>query len=48
MTYWEHDEAVRRFQRTLAGMGVEAALRDAGVRAGETVRIGEFELEWQD
>lgn len=48
MTYWEHDEGVRRFQRRLAGMGVEAALREAGVQPGETVRIGEFELEWQE
>jgi GTP-binding protein len=48
MTYWEHDEAVRRFQRTLARMGVEQALRQAGVRPGDTVRIGEFELQWQE
>jgi GTP-binding protein len=48
MTYWEHDEAVRRFQRTLARMGVEQALRQAGVKPGDTVRIGEFELQWQE
>jgi GTP-binding protein len=48
MTYWEYDEAVRRFQRLLSRLGVEAALREVGVRAGDSVRIGEFELEWQD
>jgi GTP-binding protein len=48
MTYWEHDEGVRRFQRTLARMGVEDALRKAGVRPGEDVRIGEYELEWEE
>jgi GTP-binding protein len=48
MTYWEHDEGVRRFQRTLARMGVEEALRQAGVRPGDDVRIGEFELEWEE
>jgi GTP-binding protein len=48
MTYWGEDEAVRRFQRTLVRLGVEEALREAGARAGETVRIGEYELEWQD
>jgi GTP-binding protein len=48
MTYWEEDEAVRRFQRTLVRLGVEEALREVGARAGETVRIGEYELEWQD
>lgn len=48
MTYWEHDEAVRRFQSLLSRLGVEQALREAGARAGETVRIAEYELEWQD
>jgi GTPase len=48
MTYWEHEEAVRRFQRTLARLGVEKALREAGAQEGDTVRIGEYELEWKD
>lgn len=46
MTYWEYDEAVRRFQRVLKEIGVEKALEDAGARSGDTVRIGEYELEW--
>lgn len=46
MTYWEYDEAVRRFQRLLERIGVERALREAGVQEGATVRIGEYELEW--
>jgi GTP-binding protein len=48
MTYWEYDEAVRRFQRLLEHMGVEDALREAGAMSGDTVRIGEYELEWLD
>jgi GTP-binding protein len=48
MTYWEYDEAVRRFQRLLDRMGIEGELRAAGVQTGDTVRIGEHELEWQD
>ena len=48
MTYWEYDEAVRRFQRLLERMGVEDALRQAGAKSGDTVRIGEYELEWLD
>ena len=48
MTYWEYDEAVRRFQRLLSRIGVDRALREAGVRPGDTVRIGEYELEWQE
>lgn len=47
MTYWEHDEAVRRFQSLMARIGVEDALRRAGVERGDSVRIGEYELEWQ-
>ncbi len=48
MTYWEYDQSVRRFQRILQALGVEEALRSAGVKPGETVFIGEHELEWQD
>ncbi|HET7010179.1 MAG TPA: GTPase ObgE [Anaerolineales bacterium] len=48
MTYWEHAEAVRRFQRLLRRLGVEDALRRAGAKAGDTVHIAEYELEWQD
>jgi GTP-binding protein len=48
MTYWEFDESVRRFQRILETMGVEDALRKAGVKPGESVHIGDYELEWQD
>jgi GTP-binding protein len=48
MTYWEYDEAVRRFQRILEHLGVESALREAGALPLDTVRIGDYELEWQD
>lgn len=48
MTYWDHDEAIRRFQRTLDAIGVTDALRRAGVQTGDTVFIGEYELEWSD
>ncbi|NWG06537.1 MAG: GTPase ObgE [Chloroflexi bacterium] len=48
MTYWEHDGSLRRFQKIMATLGVEEALRQAGVQEGDTVSIGEFELEWQD
>ena len=48
MTYWEYDQSVRRFQRILKTLGIEDALRDAGVQVGDSVHIGEYELEWQD
>ena len=47
MTDWGNEEAVARFQRVMAAMGVTMALREAGVRPGDTVRIGDAELEWQ-
>jgi GTP-binding protein len=48
MTYWEHFQSVRRFQRILETLGIDQALRDAGVQEGDTVLIGDYELEWQD
>lgn len=48
MTYWEYDEAVRRFQGMLQRLGVNERLREAGVQDGDTVRIGEHEMEWRE
>jgi GTP-binding protein len=48
MTYWQHDGSVRRFQKIMETLGVDEALRKAGIQEGDTVAIGEFELEWQD
>jgi len=48
MTYWEHDEAVQRFQRILEILGIRKALAAAGIEEGNSVHIGEFELEWTD
>jgi GTP-binding protein len=47
MTNWEYDEAVMRFQRILEAIGISAALEEAGIEMGDTVRIGDIELEWQ-
>jgi GTP-binding protein len=48
MTYWEYDQSVRRFHRILESVGIDTALRAKGVQVGDTVFIGDFELEWQD
>ncbi len=48
MTFWEHEGSVRRFQKIMEALGVDAALRKAGVKDGDTVAIGDFELDWQD
>jgi GTP-binding protein len=46
-TNFDNEESAERFQRDLARTGVEAALKKAGVRPGDTVRIGTVELEWE-
>lgn len=48
MTYWEHMQSVRRFQHILEALGVDEALREAGVQVGDTVYIGDYELDWQE
>jgi GTP-binding protein len=48
MTYWEHDGSLRRFQKIMEALGIDEALRQAGVEEGDTVAIGDFELEWQE
>lgn len=48
MTYWDYDEAVARFQNILEALGVSKALEAAGVSVGDTVFIGDYELEWSE
>ncbi len=48
MTYWEHDQSVYRFQKILQMLGIEEALRDAGIEEGHIVFIADHELEWQN
>ena len=48
MTYWEHFQSIRRFHRILETMRVDVALREAGVKPGDTVVIGDHELEWEE
>lgn len=46
MTNWTYHEAALRFQRILRALGIADALRVAGVKEGDTVRIGTTELTW--
>jgi len=48
MTYWDHYQSVRRFQHILENLGIDAALKEAGVQVGDTVYIGDYVLEWSD
>ncbi|HEY6571642.1 MAG TPA: GTPase ObgE [Candidatus Limnocylindrales bacterium] len=45
-TNFDNEESAERFQRELVRSGIDGALRKAGVRAGDAVRIGGSELEW--
>ena len=45
-TDFENEESAARFQRDLARLGVERALRRAGAAPGDLVRIGTRELTW--
>jgi len=48
MTYWEENAAIVRFQRLIEILGIDQALRKAGIQEGDTVYINEYELEWTD
>ncbi|MBC7234881.1 MAG: GTPase ObgE [Chloroflexi bacterium] len=46
MTDWNNEEAIERFERILQARGIPAMLEEAGVELGDTVFIGDIELEW--
>lgn len=46
VTNFDSDEALARFERTLAKMGVEKKLRAMGAVEGDTVRIGDYEFTY--
>jgi GTP-binding protein len=45
-TYWDVDQAVMRVHQILERMGVNEALRKAGVEQGDTVFFDDIELQW--
>ncbi|HOV78849.1 MAG TPA: GTPase ObgE [Bacillota bacterium] len=48
MTDMDNEEAVRRLQRIVKTMGIEEALKEAGIKEGDTVRIGRLEFEYAE
>jgi GTPase len=48
MTPWDATGSVRRFQKLMERLGVDKALAEAGAQEGDTVYIGEYELEYQE
>lgn len=47
MTNWDNEQAVRHFQQRLRRMGVLRALKRMGAEEGQSVFIGDVELEYQ-
>ena len=44
----EDNESMYYFQKNLDALGVNAALKKAGVKEGDTVRVVDWDLEWYD
>lgn len=47
MTDWTNDESLERFERIMVARGISAKLEELGVQLGDTVLIGNYELEWR-
>ncbi|KAK4483289.1 hypothetical protein RD792_010474 [Penstemon davidsonii] len=48
MTNWRYVDSDKRFQLVLEASGVNKSLLKLGVKEGDTVIVGEMELEWHD
>ena len=48
MTDFTKDQSVKRFSRILRSLGIDARLRENGVKNGDTVRIFMYEFEFLD
>jgi GTP-binding protein len=46
-TNFDNEESAERFQRELVRTGIDGALRAAGIRPRDQVRIAAIELEWE-
>ena len=44
----EDNESMYYFQKRIKELGVNEKLREAGVKEGDTVRVCDYELEWED
>ncbi len=48
MTKFSQDESLQRFQRTIARMGLDDALKEKGIQVGDTVRIKDMEFDYTE
>ena len=44
----EDNESLYYFQKRLSELGVNQKLKDAGVQEGDTVKVFDYLLEWED
>lgn len=42
----EDNESLYYFQKTLRNLGIDNALKEAGIQEGDTVRLGDWEFAW--
>lgn len=47
-TQFDRDEGVERFMKILDNMGIEKALREAGIKDGDTVIVGPMALDYME
>lgn len=48
MTNFAQEESLQRFQRTTARMGLDEALKEKGIKVGDTVRIKDMEFDYSE
>ncbi|MDD3364456.1 MAG: GTPase ObgE [Syntrophomonas sp.] len=48
MTNFSQDENLQKFQRTIARMGLDEALKAKGIQEGDTVRIKDMEFDYSE
>jgi len=48
MTKFSQEESLQRFQRTVARMGLDEALKEKGIKVGDTVRIKDMEFDYSE
>lgn len=48
MTNFDDDEGLRRFQRIWRNLGIEAALRQRGIKEGDSVRIRDMVFDYKE
>ncbi|PZR94613.1 MAG: hypothetical protein DLM67_12225, partial [Candidatus Nephthysia bennettiae] len=46
-TSFDSEQGLQRFQMALDRLGVSSALEEAGAEAGDSVRVGQVEFEYQ-